>query len=240
MRRSQTGLTLLEVLVAMGIGGIVVAASAVAFRAGVDHLNFSQRILAAEQSKSDWTSGMRQTISCALLSTDTNDTKSFFIASSDDASSDLGATRLTFTSAYASIPGGSLDSALTFDDVHDTYGPLGGLAEVSYSTVAIGDAGTSTGMFERIQRPVDADPLQGGLESLVNADVSEIGFQFWDGAEWLTEWDSRTGSRRLPAAVRVQYRLTSEPSDQLHTFVIVVPTSDVTASNPVTQGAAQP
>lgn len=240
MRRTTSALTLIEVLVAMGIGGIVVAASAVAFRAGVDHLFFSQRILAAEQSKSDWTSGMRQTIACALLSSDPNDTKSFFIASSDDASSDLGAIRLTFTSVYAALPGGSLDTSLTFDDVHDTYGPIGGLAEVSYSTVPIGDAGTSSGVFERIQRPVDADPLQGGLESLVSPDVSEIGFQFWDGVEWLTEWDSRSGSRRLPAAVRVQYRLTSESIDQLHTFVIVIPTSDVTATNPMTQGAAQP
>lgn len=240
MRRTNAALTLIEVLVAMGIGGIVVAASAVAFRAGVDHLYFSQRILQAEQSKSDWTSGMRKAISCAFITADTNDTKSFFIASSDDASSDLGATRLTFTSAYASVPGGAFDSELTFDDVHETYGPLGGLAEVSYGTVPIGDAGTSTGVFERVQRPVDADPLQGGLESLMSADVSEIGFQFWDGAEWLTEWDTRNGSRRIPAAVRVQYRLNSDPAEVLHSFVIVIPTSDVTAANPVTQGGTQP
>jgi len=240
MKRGNLGLTLIEVLVAMGIGGIVVAASAVAFRAGVDNLYFSQRVLQAEQSKSDWTSGIRQAISCALVSSDTNDTKSFFIASSDDASSDLGATRLTFSSGYCSIPGGSLDSALTFDNVHDTYGPLGGLAEYSYSTVATGDAGTATGLFERVQRPVDADPLQGGFESLISPDVSEVGFLFWDGAEWLSDWDTRSGSRRLPAAVKVQYRLTNEATDQLHQFVVVIPTSDVTTSNPVTQGATQP
>jgi prepilin-type N-terminal cleavage/methylation domain-containing protein len=240
MKRSASGLTLIEVLVAMGIGGIVVAASAVAFRAGVDHLYFSQRVLQAEQSKSDWTSGMRQAISCALVSSDTNDTKSFFIGASDDASSDLGATRLTFTSTNSSIPGGALDSTLTFDDIQDTYGPLGGLAEYSYSTVATGDAGEATGLFERIQRPVDADPLQGGLESLASPDVTEIGFQFWDGAEWLSEWDTRSGTRRLPAAVKVLYRLTNEASDQLHQFVVVVPSSDVTTSNPVTQGATQP
>lgn len=224
----------------MGIGGIVVAASAVAFRAGVDNLYFSQRVLKAEQSKSDWTSGMRQALSCALVSPDANDTKSFFIATSDDASSDLGATRLTFSSGYSSIPGGALDSALTFDGVHDTYGPLGGLAEYSYGTVATGDAGAATGLFERVQRPVDADPLQGGFESLVSPDVSEVGFLFWDGAEWLSEWDTRSGSRRLPAAVKVQYRLTNEATDQLHQFVVVIPTSDVTTSNPVTQGATQP
>lgn len=240
MRRHSAGLTLIEVLVAMGIGGIVVAASAVAFRAGVDHLYFSQRVLRDEQSKSDWTSNMKQAISCALVSSDANDSKSFFIGTSDDASSDLGATRLTFTSTFNTVPGGSLDSTLTFDDVHDTYGPLGGLSEFSYGTTAIGDAGSATGLFERIQRPVDADPLQGGMESLVSADVSEIGFQFWDGAEWQLEWDTRSGTRRLPAAVKVQYRLTTDSSDIVHQFVILVPTSDVTASNPVTQGASQP
>ena len=240
MRQREAGLTLIELLVAMGIGGIVVAASAVAFRAGVDHLYFSQRVLQTEQSKSDWTSGLRQSLSCASLSADANDTKTFFIASSDEASSDLGATRITFTSSYSYIPGGSLSAELTFDDVHDTYGPLGGLAEYSYGTVATGDAGNAAGMFERIQRPVDADPLQGGFESLVSADVSEIGFQFWDGSEWLSEWDTRSGTRRLPAAVKVQYRLTDESTDQLHQFVVIIPNSDVTASNPMTQGASQP
>ena len=240
MRQREAGLTLIELLVAIGIGGIVVAASAVAFRAGVDHLYFSQRVLQTEQSKSDWTSGLRQSLSCAAISSDANDTKSFFIASSDEASSDLGATRITFTSSYSYLPGGSLSAELTFDDVHDTYGPLGGLAEYSYGTVATGDAGNATGMFERIQRPVDADPLQGGFESLVSADVSEIGFQFWDGSEWLSEWDTRSGTRRLPAAVKVQYRLTDESTDQLHQFVVIIPNSDVTASNPMTQGASQP
>jgi prepilin-type N-terminal cleavage/methylation domain-containing protein len=240
VKNSQAGMTLIEVLVAMGIGGIVVAASAVAFRAGVDHLYFSQRVLQTEQSKSDWTSGLRQSLSCAQLSTDTNDTKSFFIASSDDATSDLGATRITFTSGYSYIPGGSLGADLTFDDVHDTYGSLGGLAEFSYGTVATGEAGDATGMFERVQRPVDADPLQGGFESLISSDISEVGFQFWDGSQWLSEWDSRSGTRRLPAVVKVLYRLTDESTEQLHQFVVVIPTSDVTTSNPVTQGATQP
>ena len=240
MRRCLSGLTLIEVLVAMGIGGIVVAASAVAFRAGVDHLYFSQRVLQTEQSKSDWTSGLRQSLSCASLSADANDTKSFFVASSDDATSDLGATRISFTSGYSYIPGGSLDAELTFDDVHETYGPLGGLAEYSYGTVATGDAGNATGLFERVQRPVDADPLQGGFESLVSSDVTEVGFQFWDGSQWLSEWDTNTGTRRLPAAVKVLYRLTDESSDQLHQFVVVISISDVTSTNPVTQGASQP
>lgn len=240
MRQREAGLTLIELLVAMGIGGIIVAASAVAFRAGVDHLYFSQRVLQAEQSKSDWTSGLRQSLSCALVSSDANDAKSFFIASSDDASSDLGATRITFTSGHSYIPGGSLDADLTFDDVHETYGPLGGLAEYSYGTVATGDAGNASGLFERVQRPVDADPLQGGFESLVSAEVSEVGFQFWDGSEWLSEWDSRSGTRRIPAAVKVQYRLTEESSDQLHQFVVLIASSDVTSINPVTQGASQP
>jgi prepilin-type N-terminal cleavage/methylation domain-containing protein len=240
MRQKSSGLTLIEVLVAMGIGGIVVAASAIAFRAGVNHLFFSQRILQAEQNKSDWTSSIRHALSCCLVSADANDTKTYFIASSDDGTSDLGATRITFTSSYATIPGGSLDSALTFDDVHNTYGPLGGLSEFSYSTVAVGDAGSSTGLFERSQRPVDADPQQGGFESLVSADVTEIGFLFWNGTEWISDWDTRSGSRRLPAAVKVQYHLVNDSSNQLHQFVVVIPSSDVTATNPVTQGTSVP
>lgn len=234
MKRNQA-LTLVEVLVALAVGSIVVTASVSAFRAGVDHLNFSKRQLDLQSARVDWTSRLRSSLSCAFISQDTNDSKTFFIADSDNLSSDLGSTRITFTTTYNLLPGAALEPTLTFDDVHETFGPVGGIAEASYGTVPIGNAGDVTGLFERLQRPVDADPTQGGKESLVTAEILECGFSFWDGTQWLTEWDSRNGQRRLPSAVLMQYRISGADEEQTHKIVIQLAASNVTPTNPTTQ-----
>ena len=60
-----------------------------------------------------------------------------------------------------------------------------------------------------------------------------MGFQFWDGTEWDSEWDTTTGTRRLPQAVQVSYRLTSDLNDTPHVFVVIVLSSDCNADDPV-------
>ena len=120
---------------------------------------------------------------------------------------------------------------------------MGGPVEVSISTTAVGNptGNNQSGLFERVQRPSDADATQGGTESLLTPDVDSIGFQFWDGAEWLTSWDTTsttTGQlNRLPAAVEVTYVLKSDPTKTQKTFIVMIPESDVTALNPVVSTA---
>ena len=71
--------------------------------------------------------------------------------------------------------------------------------------------------------------------ALEHGDVSAVdtlSFEFYDGTDWQTTWDTTTmTTRRLPSAVRVTYKFTDEETE--HVLVFPVPTSDVTPDNPV-------
>jgi hypothetical protein len=64
--------------------------------------------------------------------------------------------------------------------------------------------------------------------------LSQIGFEFFDGANWDQSWDSRasTPARSMPAAVRITYRFNGDTYD--HVFVVQLPNSKVTYLAPVT------
>jgi hypothetical protein len=132
------------------------------------------------------------------------------------------------------------DPSLDFPTLNQNIGPQGGTQEISFEMTPVGSPpdANATGLFLRVQTPADDDPTQGGNESVFDADVSQITFQFFDGANWQPSWDTTTASRRLPAAVWVDYQLTSDNSD--HEFIVTLPNSDVTPTNPVTdQGGSQ-
>ncbi|RYG45550.1 hypothetical protein EON79_12380 [bacterium] len=70
---------------------------------------------------------------------------------------------------------------------------------------------------------------------MLDADVATISYEFWDGTEWITEWDTRsTQGRRLPASVRITY--TRNGDEQEHVFTVRIVGSDVTEDNPITAG----
>ena len=64
--------------------------------------------------------------------------------------------------------------------------------------------------------------------------MTQLGFEFYDGIEWVTVWDTLNSTRRLPAAVRVSYTLSTDSEAQTHTFVVPLAASDVDADNPAT------
>lgn len=177
----------------------------------------------------------------ARLSADANQTASFFVGSvgnGTDAQSTSGsgqADTIIFTVAGTRIPGPTMNSEDDFEQQNQTYGPQGGIAEIAISPQAIGEAADKSGLFIREQRPADGDPSQGGYESVMEPDVDTIQFQFFDGLDWQDTWDTRTmTTARLPASVRVTYRLNGEDTDRI--FTVRLPASDVTPLNPVTQG----
>jgi hypothetical protein len=159
---------------------------------------------------------------------------------SDQAGSgadELGTDRITFTTAAPGIP---LEAQYSQDDFEtqqqSNNGPIAGMAEVSFGTTPIGNPpGDPTGLFERVQRPADSDATQGGNEFLICPQIARMGFQFWDGAEWISTWDSTTTpyTNHLPAAVLVSYILVGDSQQTVHTFTVPIFTSDVTALNPV-------
>jgi hypothetical protein len=173
----------------------------------------------------------------AKLGQDIDDTTTYFIGTSEGGDTELGSDRLTFTTVAPPVPLAAQGSDADFETQHQEYGPVGGMAEVSWGTVSVGDAGDRTGLFERLQRPADGDPEQGGLESLLGANIDRIGFEFYDGTSWAAQWDTLTGGeRRLPAAVRVNYVQANDPTETVHRFVVPIPTSDVDVQNPSLNG----
>jgi type II secretory pathway pseudopilin PulG len=259
--RRLSGLTLLELLVAAGILSIMIAATTRAMLVGFKTANSIESSRAVYESRAAFEDQVSDLIRRAWLSADTTETTSFYVgqvgamtpgdnspqpagspSSSSGASSPStnsltnsgNSDNLVFTTIGQQVPTQLLESADDWETANQDFGPQGGVAEVSLSTTAISDPGNHTGLFLRIQRPADTDPTQGGNEHVMNPDVAAIGFEFYDGTQWDPTWDTRTmATKRLPAAVRVTYRFTNDTVD--HEFVVLLPLSDVTNLNPVTQ-----
>lgn len=245
MRRLQRGISLIETLLVAAITGIILMGVSAAYVAA--H-NFEARIgprqeqFSVQRAFEDKITNLLQQ---AYL-TDEADTTTFFAASTggeDTIQPTTSSTTslpdtLVFTSMAQSLSGAYLNSSATdtFEDLNSTYGPQGGIAEFGLSTLAVGDPGNRTGLFLREQRPSDGDAFQGGYESVLEDHITSIGFEFYDGTQWITEWDTTTsGEKRLPAAVRVTYTLDNDDG-QNHVFVVRMLYSDVTPTNPAASG----
>jgi hypothetical protein len=78
------------------------------------------------------------------------------------------------------------------------------------------------------------------MELVLDPDINSISYEFYNGADWDTSWDTQAiNPPRLPAAVRITYRRVNDEVDRQ--FVVRLIHSDVTADNPVTveTGATQ-
>jgi len=169
----------------------------------------------------------------AFITTDNTDTLTYFVAGSQGGSTGNPDT-LVFTTTSAPLNMAAVDDTDNdWQQKNEIYGPQGGLTEVSLSLTPVGTGAEGSGIYLRTQTPADGDPTQGGYESLLLANVSELSFEFWDGTEWTTAWDTTTGVRRIPAAVRITYRIDTEPNS--HTVTVRLEQSDVTSTNPVAQ-----
>ncbi|HEX5322389.1 MAG TPA: prepilin-type N-terminal cleavage/methylation domain-containing protein [Capsulimonadaceae bacterium] len=233
-RRQQAGVTLLELMIVLIMSAILASALAYAFGAEARLQELSE----ARAATVDRTDAMEREITRLLrgarLSSVATDTASYFQGVTDSGQTDLGTNRITFTTTAPGVSEAAQYSTDDFTTQQQNLGPSGGLAEISLGTAPVGNAGDLSGLFERMQRPSDSDPTQGGTEWDLDPDIASIGFQFWDGQEWVSSWDTTTGTRRLPAAVQVSYTLNNDPTKTTHVFTVPIPASDVTAQNPMT------
>ncbi len=251
-QRQQYGLTLIELLIVLGITAILASALGYAFTAELT----MQRVEEARRAKLDRSDSTERQITqllqgaklTALVETSPAavpnvlpgqsissaapaEQTTYFAGVVESGANDLGCDRLTFTTTAPALPMAAFAGTDDFETQQQARGPVGGLAEVSLSVTPVGDAGGRTGLFERLQRPSDADPSQGGSEFLLDPQIERIGFQFWDGLEWVTSW-SATSPPRLPQAVRVSYTLRGGPSGEVRVFDVPLPASDVSAQSP--------
>ena len=237
-RRRVAALTLVELMVAAVIVTILTVAVTYAFVAGLD-MERNQAHYALEQDAAGrMERRVTQLLQGAKLSSDATDTATFFVGEAQGGEDQLGSDRLTFTTIAPAVSLAAQASDDDFETQQKTLGPQGGMAEISLGVTAQGDAGNKTGLFERLQRPSDGDYTQGGMESVLEEQVKQIGFQFYNGTAWVGTWDTvNGGEKRLPSAVRVNYILRDDPKETPHAFTVPLPASDVDAQNPSTNGA---
>lgn len=143
---------------------------------------------------------------------------------------------VVFTAAGLPMREDYLASNDDFETQNQNFGPQGGLREIEISQNPVGSQGQGkTGVFLRTQTPSDNDPTQGGDEILLSDQISQLGFEFFDGQAWQTSWDNRSQTPapgKLPPAVRVTYRFKGDSVD--HVFVVEIPASGVNYLSPVT------
>ena len=256
MRR---GVTLLELLISLTI---VVVVTMAASRALITALSFDSKLKAGREvltGQIRFEQQVTDLLHHAWLASNTTNKDSYFIggtpsltanapgltgalgnstpgASTGSSGSSGGdPNTITFTAAGLRVPAALLASNDDFETNNQNFGPQGGIAEVSISTTPVGANGQGTsGVFQRVQKPADSDPTQGGNEELLSGTVTQLGFEFFDGNNWQTSWDSRsqTAPGRLPSAVKVTYRFSGDNTDRV--FIVQIPASDVTYADPVT------
>ncbi len=219
MRRR--GITLIELLTAMALSGIVLMGLVATFAAAVQQqITDGQRRELFEQNAA-FERRVRQYISHAYMSEDAADQTTFFHGRTLNGASSLGANaadELTFTTVGIGVPGNAINNEETeFEVRNQTLGPVGGAQEISISMTPIGQS-SSEGVFLREQSPSDTDPDQGGMESIIDQGITSVSFEFFDGTDWIGEWDSAL-NRSLPLAVRVTYERADEEGET-HVFVV--------------------
>lgn len=240
---TRRGFSLVELLLAVALIGIVSGVLAQGFVVGSEYGQRLDRARREQSQRLSFEARVRTLLEAAWLAGDETDPYSFFVASVGGSAAAGGgntgggrADTLTFTAAnlapsYAYLT--NVDS--DFETLNEQYGAQGGNTEVALSHTAYGEPGERTGLFIRKQRPADGDPTQGGFESVMDADVETIRFEFYDGQQWVNDWDSGVaGQHRLPAAIRVYYTLTNQENE--NAFVVRLPLSDVTPDSPAGVG----
>lgn len=222
MRR---GFTVIELLVVSAMLVLLTVALAGSLTMSLRYADRLETARIAETEGFSFEERVRVLLQTAYLSPTPDDPTTFFVGGS--ALENVGdSSSIVFTGVGARLPANYLDTDLTFEELNEIYGPQGGVRETQIGTTAIG-ATTLEGAFLREQTPPDGDPTQGGTEKLLDSTIASLRFEFFDGTNWTTEWDTRTITGRfLPFYIRVAYTRTGD-DDTERTFLVRLPYSEV-------------
>ncbi len=237
----RRGISLIELLTVVVIAALLATSLATSFSVAARYQTTSQQPREALLQQVAFEERVRNLISRAYVDEDQASTNTYFVGRQDASgisaiNAGTGSTELIFTTVGRPIPGFAVATTESeFDQRNELLGPVGGVAEVRLALSPIGEAGNATGLFFREQMPADEDPDQGGFESVIDDRVTSMSFEFYDGAEWVTEWDTTIGERRVPAAVRMSY--TFDEGETSRVLTIRLRNSDITPNRPLSTGA---
>lgn len=179
---SQSGLTLLQLMVAVIISSLVAIGIHGTFRAGMNAWRTTDKMTELYQEARVVLERMSSEIRSAFLCND-GDIKFIGMDRTDgDKSSDI----LNFVSTVNSY------------DETESYGDL---CEIGYFLYDDPDTGVR-GLWRRVQAPPDDDPVYGGTMDELAPWVTQLNFRYFNGNEWLDSWDS-SAQRSLPLMVEV-------------------------------------
>jgi len=80
-------------------------------------------------------------------------------------------------------------------------------------------------LYRREDFFIDNEPLKGGRLVELYDRVRHFDLQFWDGARWVPDWNSKREKNKLPKAVKVEIRIVVDERDDKNveqTFVSIV------------------
>lgn len=215
----RAGLTLVEVLVAAILSGLIVLSLATAFALTIHHEQTFGQARRTQERQSAFEDELRNLLREAVF-TDNDGQTTFFVGQSVSGDASIS-DQLSFTVLGKKVSSVAMANSETdFSERNRTLGPVGGVTEYQLSMTPVGDAGSQQGLFLRRQTPADNEPTSGGFESLLNGDVRTLQFEFWDSTAWIATWNA-SEEGRLPEAVRITYSLVDD--EQSHVLTVRLP-----------------
>jgi hypothetical protein len=151
-----------------------------------------------------------------------------YLVAGDAQSGNLAADNLLFSSACLRTEG-SVWRALRREEDDQPWQPIPLRAQVEYAL----DLGDTPGLYRRELAPAPAEPLEAeGDWELVCPQVRGLDLEWFDGTEWLAEWDSTARDQDpLPRAARVTFYVEPERGHErlLQATVPLAPRFDANA-----------
>ena len=192
LRASERGFTLLELLVAVAILGMIMAMIWAAFYRTAESKEYVEKGNEVYESAHIAVERMAREISMAFIAPGTVDEGNFtqFIGS-DKQMDTYPADELTFTSLSHQR------YALNVRESDQN--------EINYYLLQDPETQQKNLMY-REKTYIDKDHTSGGVAYELCPDVLALDFQYWDGEEWKAEWDSTTmqeNQAKLPRAVQI-------------------------------------
>ncbi|HOW68188.1 MAG TPA: type II secretion system protein GspJ [Candidatus Paceibacterota bacterium] len=231
--RSSRGFTLIEVLLAVVIFGLVIAAAHSVFYGAVSLRNKTVRMfeqtLPVEQSLTI----LKRDLAGMVLPGGT--------LSGEFSTGTVISTNSTMNSAIWSLGDLILPEFTTTTGSLDDWEPWGNLQRVSYYLTESTNQVLGRDLVRMVNRnllpTLDEQPVQQWLMS----GVEDMVCSFYDGVEWLDTWDPTATEMTLPLAVKVQILLAVENEDDRNPITdileFVVPIPVQPSTNQVAQSS---
>jgi len=221
--RRRGGFTLMELVLAMGICAIVLAAINAIFFTALRLRETTSRAVDESLPVEQALTTLRRDLQGAMPPS-TNGIMSGDFRVGDITS--LGLNQNVSIELYA-----------TTGALHDNQ-PWGEVQRVTYELRSAGATATGRDLIRSVTRNLLATITPAPDDQWMMGNVQSLDFDCYDGTQWRTAWDTTMGDTNLPMAVRVRIQLAGNDAGNRQPIVIVVPidTQTHSATNQ-TQGA---